>query len=128
MGQTHYPSINWVFKSRFSFKVRQHGQEQLYLQYKICWILYKMLSAPSFSQTYFCILSTLQFPPKNLSSTSVNFHLPIPPLLVHKIVLTIPLTSPSSISQQLSTSLVLHTPIPIIYNKNIFPTSTILPI
>ena len=34
--------------------------------------------------------STLQSPPKIHPFTSVNFHLPIPPLLVHKIVITIP--------------------------------------
>ena len=50
MGQTFYPSKSWVFKSHFPFKVRQHCQRQLYLQYKVCWILYRMVSAPSFSQ------------------------------------------------------------------------------
>ena len=34
MGQTDYPSKSWIFKSRFSFKVRQHGQQQLYLPWK----------------------------------------------------------------------------------------------
>ena len=34
---------NWIFMSCFSFKVRQHGQQQLYLQYKVPWILYKIL-------------------------------------------------------------------------------------
>ena len=31
-----------------SFKVRQHGQQQLYPQYKVCWILCKMVDAHSF--------------------------------------------------------------------------------
>ena len=31
------------------------GQQQLYLQYKVCWILYKMVGAPSFSQPYLCM-------------------------------------------------------------------------
>ena len=31
MSQTCYLSKSWVFKSHFSFKVRQHGQQQLYL-------------------------------------------------------------------------------------------------
>ena len=45
MGQTHYPSKSWFFKGNFSFKVRKHGQQQqLYLQYKVCWILYKKVS------------------------------------------------------------------------------------
>ena len=30
MGQARYPSKSWVFNSRFSFKIRQHGQQQLY--------------------------------------------------------------------------------------------------
>ena len=32
--KTCYPSKSWVFKGCFSFKVRQHGQQRLYLQYK----------------------------------------------------------------------------------------------
>ena len=93
----------WV---HFSFKVRQHGQQQLYLQHKVCWILYKMVGTPSFSQPYLCIQSTLQSPPKIRSSTSVNFHLPIPPLLVHKIVLTILTNTPF-----LYTSAIFHLPL-----------------
>ena len=94
MGQTRYPSKKWVFKSRLSFKVRQHGQ-QLYLQYKVCWILYKMLTEfSSFSQPYLWIQPTLQSPSKNRSYTAVNIHLPIPPLLAHKIIFTIPTNIP----------------------------------
>ena len=90
MGQTRYPSKIWVFKSRFSFKVRQHGQQQLYLQCKVCWILYKMIGTPSFSQPYLYIQPTPQSPQKTRSSTSVSSHVAITPLLVHKIVPTIP--------------------------------------
>ena len=89
MGQTGYPPKSRVFKSRFSFEVRQHGPQQLYLQYKVCWILYKLVGATSFSQHYLCIQTPLQFPPKILSSTSVNFQQilqPIPPLLINKII------------------------------------------
>ena len=50
MDQTGYPSKSCVFKSRFSFKVRQYGQQQLYLQYKVFWIPYKIVGASSFSQ------------------------------------------------------------------------------
>ena len=32
-------------KSSFSFKVRKHGQQQLYLQCKVCWVLYKRVGA-----------------------------------------------------------------------------------
>ena len=37
-----------VFDSRFSFKVGQQVQRQFDFQYKICWILYEMVGAPSF--------------------------------------------------------------------------------
>ena len=53
-----------------------------------------MISASSFSQPYFFIHPPLQFPPKIRFSTSVNFYFPIPPLLVHKIILTIPTNTP----------------------------------
>ena len=54
-----------------------------------------MIGFPSFSQPYmyiqpYYIQQPLQSPPKILSSTSANFHLPIPPLLFNKITLTIP--------------------------------------
>ena len=81
---------SWVFKSRFFFKVRQYGQQQLYLQYKMCWILYKMVCALSFPQPYLCIQPPLQSPPKIRYPTSVNFNFLILPLLVHKIILIIP--------------------------------------
>ena len=41
-----------AFKSGFSFKVRQHGHQQLYPQYKVCWVLYKMVGTVSISQSY----------------------------------------------------------------------------
>ena len=65
MSETRYLSKSWVFKDRFFFKVRQHGQKQLYLQNEVCWILHKMVGAPSFSQSYLCIQPPLQFPTKN---------------------------------------------------------------
>ena len=37
-----------------------------------------------------CIQAPLQPPPKIRSSTLVNFHFPIPPLLIHEIIFTIP--------------------------------------
>ena len=48
MGLTCYTSKSWV--SSFSFKVVQHGQLQLHLQYKVYWDLYKTVGAFSFSQ------------------------------------------------------------------------------
>ena len=89
MGQTHYPSKSWVFKSRFVFKFRQHSQQQLYLQNKVCRILYKMLGAPSFSKSCLCIQPPLQSHTKIFSSTSVNLHLQIPSLLIQKTIFTI---------------------------------------
>ena len=94
MGQRRYASKGWIFESRFFFKVKQHGQQQLYLQYNVCWILYKMVSTPSFSRPYLFIQPTLQSPPKNRLSTSVSFHLSIWTLLVHKIILAIPTDIP----------------------------------
>ena len=49
-----------------------------------------MLGAPSFSKSCLCIQSSLQSQTKIFSSTSVNFHLQIPPLLIPKTILTIP--------------------------------------
>ena len=87
------PIKNWVFKSRSSFKVRQHDQQQLYFQYKLCWTLYKIMGAPSFSKPCLYIQQPLQSPPTMLSSTSVNFHLTFP-LLFNKIILTIYFKTP----------------------------------
>ena len=50
-----------------------------------------------------CIQPPLQSPPKNCSSTLVTFHLPVPPLLVYKIIFTIPTNTPF-----LYTSAILH--------------------
>ena len=66
MGQeARYPWKSWVFNSCFSFKVRQHDQQKLYFQYKVCWILYEIVGSPSFSQPYLCKQAALQSPPKN---------------------------------------------------------------
>ena len=94
MGQTRYPWKGWVFKGNFSFKVRQHGQQQLYLQCKVCWILCKIVGPHLFSQPYLCMQPPLQSPPKVRFSTSVNFHLPILPFIVHIIILIIPINTP----------------------------------
>ena len=115
MGQIRYPSKSWVFKTRFSFKVRKNGQQKVYLEYKLCWIIYKMGSAPSFSKPYLCIQPSLQYPLKICSSTSHKFHLPIPPLLFCKIILTI-----SSKTLFLYTSATIHHPT--VHKKNFSPT------
>ena len=66
-----------------------------------------------------CIQPPLQSSQKVHSSTLANFHLPIPLLLTHKTILTIPTTLPFSISEKYFTSLVLRTAIPTIYTKSI---------
>ena len=48
-----------------------------------------MVGTPSFSQPYLRIHPMLQSAPNIRSSTSVDCCLPISPLLVHKIILTI---------------------------------------
>ena len=123
MVHTHYPSKSWVFERPFSFKVRQHGKKQLSLQYKVCWIFYKMVGAPYFSQTYLYILST-KSPLKVNSSISANFYIPISPLLVRKTIFAIPTNT-----RFVYTPAIFHFPIftyshpcsP--YTKNIFPNS-----
>ena len=49
-----------------------------------------MVGASSFSQPHLCVQPPLESPPNIRLSTSVNFQHPIPPLLVHKIILAIP--------------------------------------
>ena len=125
MSQARNPWKSWVFKSRFSFNVRQHGQQQLYFQYKVCWTLYEIIRAPSFSKPYLRIQLPLQSPSKIISSTSVNFHL-IFPLLFNKIIFTICFNTPF-----LYTVAIFHLPIfpckniPTIYTKHFFLTSAI---
>ena len=65
-----------------------------------------MINDPSFSQTYLCIPSMLESPQKSHSSTSLNFHQPISPLLFHKIILTISTNIPF-----LYTSAIFHLPL-----------------
>ena len=87
-----------------------------------------MVGASLFSQPCLCIQPPLKSLPKIRSSTSVNFHLPISPLLAHKIIFTIPANIPFHY-----TSAVFHFPIfaynhPSNLHQNIFPTSVISPI
>ena len=65
-----------------------------------------MVGAPSFSQLYLCIQPPLQSPSKIYSSISVSCYDPIPPLLVHKIILTIPTNTPFHYNP-----VILHLPI-----------------
>ena len=77
----------------------------------------------------FTTLLALQSQPRNSFSTSANSDLPIPLLLVHKIILTISTNTPC-----LYTSAIFHLSrtsritVPTIYTKNVLPTSVISPI
>ena len=112
MGQTQYRSKCWVFKSQFSFKVRQHGKQQFNLQYKVCWILYEKVRALSSSKTFLYLQPPLQPPSKIHSSTLVSFHFPTPHYLFTKSCLQSPLPLPFSINQQFFTSFFFRTAIP----------------
>ena len=112
MGQTRYPSKIWVFKSHFSFNVRQHGQQTMlnFLQNgRCCFILTNLLvyttTPPNSAKNPFLYLR--QFSP------------PFLPLLVHKTTLT---TLPSSIPQQFVTFPIFAYSHPNNLYKNIFPT------
>ena len=85
-------------------------------------ILYSLNNGrcPSFLQPYLCLQPSLQSPPKIHSFTSDSFQLPIPPLLVCKIILTIPTKT-----LFLYTSATFH--LQTVYTKNIFSASTIQP-
>ena len=84
---------------------------------------FNMVGAPSFKEPYLCKQPPVHFPPKIRSSTSVNCYLPIPPLLVHKLILTIPTNS-----SFLYTSPIFDFPVFAYYHPNnlhekYFPTS-----
>ena len=73
--------------------------------FNVSWILYKMISAVSFSQPYLC-----KQPPHNLHQNSVPpipaiFYLPILPFIFRKIILTIPTNT-----LFLYTSVIFHLP------------------
>ena len=76
-----------------------------------------MTDALSFSQPFFCMQLPIQSQPKIRSPTSSIFHLPIPPLLVYKIILTIPSNTPFLCISGFFTFLFLRTAIPAIYSK-----------
>ena len=68
-----------------------------------------MASYPLLSQHYLCIQLPLQSSPKIHFSTSLNFYLPIPLLLIPKIILAIPTKTHFLYTQQFFTSLLLRT-------------------
>ena len=84
-----------VFKSRFSLKVKQHGQKQLKTTGR-CSLIFTTSLVHKITPT----IST-----KTRFSTSINFHLPIPLLFVHRITLTNPINT-----TYLYTSAIFHLP------------------
>ena len=130
MGQTRYPSKSWAFKSCFYFKFRQHGQQQLYLQYKLCWILYKIVGAPLFSQPLLFIqppLHHITISTKNPLPFFSKFHLPLPPLF-KKSSLRFTLRFPVFIPQKFCIYSFLCTTIPTVFTKTFFLNTAIYPV
>ena len=78
-----------------------------------------MVDTSSFSQFNLCIQPTVQSPPKICLFTPVNFHLSITPLLVHKVILTIPTNNPFLYTLAFLTSLILSVIVPTICTKNV---------
>ena len=75
-----------------------------------------------------CIKPPLQSPPKTSFSTSINFHLPIPSLLVYKIILTMPTNTPFLYTSLILYLLIFAYNLPINLHQKYFPTSVIEPI
>ena len=78
---SNYPLKSWIFNSHFSYKVKQlNPQLSFKLQYKACWVLYKMKS--SFSPPFLFLQAPLHSPPTIPSSTSAIFpSIPFPTCL-----------------------------------------------
>ena len=117
MGQRCYPSKSWVFKSRVFFSKSEatlYPTESMLnsLQNGMCSFIIRILLVYTI---------TISVSTKNPPSSSVNIYLPIPPLLVHKIILTIRTNTPF-----LYTSAIFHLRIfaynhPNNLNKKYFP-------
>ena len=125
MSQVHNPSKSWVFKSHFSFKVTQHGQQQLYFQYKVCWTTLQVLlhfENPTSTYNNPYNLHEKSFPLLQSTFTSLF------PCFLTKSSLQSTLRLPSCIPQHFFTSLFLCATIQTVYTKNVFPTSAIYPI
>ena len=133
MGQTRYPS-----KSRFSFKVRKHPQQQRQTTWSAATLssIQSMLNSTqngrcSFIFTILLVHTTTStISTKNLFLYFSQFSPPYSSYTCQftKSSLQPLLTLPSSIPEQFLTSLFSSTTIPTIYTKNIFPTSSIQPI
>ena len=116
-----------VTKSQgFIFSLKDTFLEKPQKEVKLCSIQSVLNSlqnggALSFSQPYLCKQPTLQSPPKFFFN---KFHLPILPLLVHKIILTIS----TNTHFFYASALFLRTATLTIYIKGIFPTLANQPI
>ena len=116
MGQTSWP-LKLSQLEPLSFKVRQHVQQKLYLQYKVHSILYKTVGARA---TVFVQTTTLYIlRHKNVSLLQSVFTSIFYPYLFTNSSIT--LTLPSSIPHHFFTFLFLRTTIPTIYTKSVFP-------
>ena len=92
MGQKRYPSKSSVFMSRFSFKVRQQGKQQLNLQcvkHNLNNDRSSLISTMLLVHTTTPTIST-----KNLFVYFTHFSPSYPPWLVHKNILTISFNTP----------------------------------
>ena len=87
-----------------------------------------MVGPSLFSQPYFSTQPPLQSPPKIRFSTSDSFYFPIPPLLVHKITLTVPTNSPFPYTSVILHLLILPYKLHNNPHQKYFPTSAIEPI
>ena len=130
MGQTRYSSKSWAFNSRFSFKVRQHGQQKVYLQHKVCWVLQEK-SRSSFIFTTLIVHTTT-------SKTSTKYQFlcfskSSPPYSTLTCLQNHPYNDPNHpptntpffLSQKFCISWLLRTTSSTIFTKNIFPTLVI---
>ena len=118
--KTWHQSKSWVFKSCFYFKIGQHVQQYLNLQYKVLWSLLKMVGL--LVQTTTCTIST--------KNSFFHFSQLLPPyftpFLVHKTIL---ITSTNTLSLNKSVIFKLpifrYTAIPTISSKSFFLILTI---
>ena len=91
-------------------------------------VLYTIVGALPFWQLYLWIQQPLESPQNIRSRFSAIFPHHIPPLLIHKIILTIPTNTPFVYTDHFFASLFLPAAILAIYTKVIFLNSVLYPI
>ena len=107
-----YPSKSGSFKNHFSFKVRLNGKQQSVSNTNYAEVYIKQQCSFIFT-TLIMHTTTSTSSTKVPFSTLVNFHLPILPSLVHKILTNIPFLYTSAILHHL----IFRTTIPTIHTK-----------